>query len=161
MIIRLPYGRSAVAADLRGLRCEVLQPSAPRSASSAAQLVSAALDRPRGTPSLVEMARGRRRVTILVPDATRKASLPEVLPVVLERLARAGGGNEEVVVLVACGTHPAAARADLEALVGDVPPGVRVVQHDGHDPTALVPVGRPPRVPSCGSTGSPSRPICW
>jgi nickel-dependent lactate racemase len=144
VIVRLAFGRSAIAADLRGLRCRVLQPCAPRAAKAPAELVSDALDRPDGTAPLVEMARGRRRVTVLVPDATRKASLPEILPVVFARLAAAGVDGRGVVVLVACGTHPAASDEELEALIGVVPPGARVVQHDSHDASALVPVGTTP-----------------
>ena len=106
-----------------------------------AALVEAALERPAAGRPLAELARGKRRVTVLVPDATRKASLPEVLPLVLARLAGAGVGPEAVTVLVACGTHPAAGAPELAALLGPVPAGVRVLQHDARDESALVPVG--------------------
>ncbi len=128
-------------ADLRGLRCQELRPAAPRHAAPVAALVEAALDRPAEGPPLTELARGKRRVTVLVPDATRKASLPEVLPPLLGRLFQAGVGPDEVTVLVACGTHPAAGEAELEALLGPLPAGVRVLQHDARDETALVRVG--------------------
>jgi nickel-dependent lactate racemase len=144
MILRLPYGRDAVTADLRGMRCRLLQPSAPHGAPDVAELVGAALDAPAGGAPLAELARGRRRVVILVPDATRKAALPEVLPVMLERIARAGVGMESVTVLVACGTHPPAAPDELAALLGALPAGARVLQHDARDETALVQVGTLP-----------------
>ncbi len=136
MILRLPYGRGSIVADLRGLHCRELRPAAPRHAPPVAALVEAALDRPAAGPSLAELARGKRRVTVLVPDATRKAALPEVLPLVLGRLA--GNG---VTVLVACGTHPPAGEQELAALVGPLPAGVRVLQHDARDESALVRVG--------------------
>ena len=136
MILRLPYGHGFIAADLRGLHCRELRPAAPRHAPPVAALVEAALDRPAAGPPLAELARGKRRVTVLVPDATRKAALPEVLPLVLGRLA--GNG---VTVLVACGTHPPADEQELAALVGPLPAGVRVLQHDARDESALVRVG--------------------
>ncbi len=144
MILRLPYGCDAVTADLRGLRCRLLEPSAPRATESAATLAGAVLDRPLGVPPLAELARGRRRVVALVPDATRRAALPEVLPVILERLRRGGVSAGSVTVLVATGTHPPAAPAALAALLGPLPDGVRVVQHDGRDQSALRRVGVTP-----------------
>ncbi|MDD5564152.1 MAG: lactate racemase domain-containing protein [Thermoanaerobaculaceae bacterium] len=141
MILRLPYGHGSITADLRGLHCRELRPAAPRHAPAVAALVAAALDQPAAGRGLAELARGARRATVLVPDATRKASLPEVLPVVLDRLAAAGVAAEAVTVLVACGTHPPAGAAGLAALVGQLPAGVRVLQHDARDESTLVRVG--------------------
>ena len=141
MILRLPYGRDSIVADLRGLHCRELRPEAPRHAPPAAALIEAALDRPAEGPPLAVLARGKRRVTVLVPDATRKAALPAALPLVLGRLAAAGIGGDAVTVLVACGTHPPAGAQELQALVGPLPAGVRVLQHDARDAAALVQVG--------------------
>lgn len=144
VIIRLPYGTDSVTADLRGLRCHLLQPSAPKGAADVGALIGTALDAPAGCSPLAELARGRRRVVVLVPDATRKASLPDVLPAVLSRLARAGVAAEGVTVLVACGTHPPAPADELPRLLGPLPAGVRVLQHDARDDAALVRVGTLP-----------------
>ncbi len=142
--MKLPYGCGSLAADLRGLHCRELRPSAPRHVESLEGLVAAALDRPAAGLPLDDAARGRRPVTVLVPDATRKASLPLVLPPLLERLARAGVPSGEITVLVACGTHPPADRAALASLIGPLPPAVRVVQHDARDEAALVEVATLP-----------------
>ena len=141
MILRLPFGADTVAADLRGLRCRVLQPSAPKGAADARALIGAALDSPVGCPPLVELAAGKRRVVVLVPDATRRAHLPIVLPALLERLERGGVDTGDVTILVACGTHPRVPEAALEALLGPLPRGVRALQHDARDDGALVRVG--------------------
>jgi nickel-dependent lactate racemase len=141
MILRLPYGRGALTADLRGLRCHELRPSAPHRPEPLRQLVETALDRPISGPSLAELARGRQRVVVLVPDATRKAPLPEILPLLVECLEDAGVGAHALTVLVACGTHPQVEDQALAALVGPLPAGVRVLQHDARDEANLVPVG--------------------
>ncbi len=144
VILRLPYGRSMLTADLRGLHCRELRSSVPRHARAASKLVGEALDHPAAGPALEDLARGRRSVTVLVPDATRKASLPLVLPLVLERLDRAGVPTRGITVLVACGTHPPADPASLATLIGPHPLEVGVVQHDARDDSLLVTVGTLP-----------------
>jgi nickel-dependent lactate racemase len=141
VILRLPFGTGVVVADLRGLRCRVLQTSAPKGAGDPSALIGAALDAPVGCAPLAELARGRRRVVVLVPDATRKAHLSMVLPALLDRLRNAGVTAGDVTVLVACGTHPPAPEDALAALLGPLPGGVRVLQHDSRDDGALVRVG--------------------
>jgi nickel-dependent lactate racemase len=141
VILRLPYGRGAVTADLRGLRCRDLRPASPRHSPPLPDLVAHALDRPVEGPSLTDLARGRRRITLLVPDATRRVPLPGILPAILERLARAGAEPEAVTLLVACGTHPPADAASLADLLGPVPETVHVLQHDARDAGSLVGVG--------------------
>ena len=141
VILRLPYGRGFVVADLRGLHCHELRPEVPHHEPPVAVLTEAAVDRPAEGPPLSELARGARRVTVLVPDATRKASLPDVLPPVLARLRQAGVEPAAVTLLVACGTHPAADELSLAALIGGTPSGVRMVQHDSRDNSSLVEVG--------------------
>ena len=144
MILRLPYARATITVDLRGLHCQELRAASPRHATSPAQLAALALDRPVAGPALAELARGKRRVTVLVPDATRKAALPEVLPIVLDRLLGAGVEGDAITVLVACGTHPCADGASLVALLGALPTGIRARQHDAHDEASLVKVGTLP-----------------
>jgi nickel-dependent lactate racemase len=141
VIVKLPSGSEALAVDLRGLRVRPLAPSAPPGARDLPRLVGAELDRPLEGRPLSELARGRSEATIVVPDATRKVELPAVLPAVLTRLARAGIEGGRVTVLVACGTHPPAAASALASLVGLLPAGVSIVQHDAGDDGALVRVG--------------------
>jgi len=141
VILRLPYGNGAIAVDLRGMRCRLLQPAAPKGSPDAGALAGAALDAPVGCPPLAALATGRRSAVVLVPDATRRAHLPELLPAVLDRLALGGLPSDRVTVLIACGTHPPAAPEALAALLGPLPAAVRVVQHDAADGGALVRVG--------------------
>jgi lactate racemase len=141
MILKLRYGHGTLTADLRGLKCHELRPSAPRHAVDQVELVSDALARPLDGRPLRELAQGRRRVTVLVPDGTRKVWLPDVLPKVLHELHHAGVPAESITVLVACVTHPAVESGELSHLVGSLPAGVTLLQHDSRDANALVPVG--------------------
>jgi len=141
VIVKLASGADTVAVDLRGLRVRPLQPSAPRAARDQGRLVSRAVDFPLAGPPLDELARGRRSATVVVPDATRRAGLPEVLPVLFTRLIAAGVPAPSIEVLVACGTHPAATDDEIRDLVGELPSGVEVRQHTSRDPDRLLAVG--------------------
>ena len=141
MIVKLPFATDTLAVDLRGLKVRPLEPAAPPGATDLPRLVRQALDRPLGGAPLAELAHGRTDATVVVPDATRKIELAAVLPVVLERLARAGVPDRRVSVLVACGTHPPLADGPLASLVGALPSGIRILQHDARDESALVRVG--------------------
>ena len=84
MIVKLPFASEVLALDLRGFRVRALTPSAPP-ARDAAALAAVAIDEPLVGPPLVDLACGRITATIIVPDATRKAELAAVLPVVVDR----------------------------------------------------------------------------
>lgn len=144
MIVRLAFGSGALSVDLRGMRCYAIEPAAPRASEDAAALAAAALDHPVAGSSLGELARGTKQVILLVPDATRTAELPAVLPVILNRLFAAGVPPPAITVLVACGTHPPAAAGEVETLLGPLPGGVTVLQHDARDDASLVVAGTLP-----------------
>jgi nickel-dependent lactate racemase len=118
-----------LALDLRGFRVRSFAPSAPP-ARDAEALAANALDQPIEGPSLTEIVRGRQSATVVVPDQTRKASLPLVLPPVIERLRRAGIPESAIVILVANGTHPAVGESALATLLGPISKTIQVIQHD-------------------------------
>ncbi len=141
MIVKLPRGRDKCALDLRGLQVRPLAPSAPPGAADCAALVAEAVDTPLSGPALVDRCAGARTVVLVVPDATRPAQLPDVLPTLVDRVRAGGVAESGIVVLVATGTHPRAAAAELEAHLGPLPSGIRVVEHDSRDAGWLIPVG--------------------
>lgn len=141
MIVKLPFGLDSVAVDLRGLRVRPLQPSAPKGAADVGRLLSRAVDFPLEGPSLSGLAGGRESAVVVVPDATRLASLPEVLPVIVNRLLVAGIDACSITVLIACGTHPPTSEAEAQELVGRLPSGVALRQHHCRDEAGLATVG--------------------
>ncbi|MCD4749005.1 MAG: lactate racemase domain-containing protein [Thermoanaerobaculales bacterium] len=141
MIVRLPFGREGLALDLRGFRVHNLRPEGKRGVRSVADLIEKAVDRPLDGLPLVDQARGRRSAVVVVPDATRSVDLPGILPPVLSRLARAGIPSSRQRILVACGTHPPISEEELSALVGPLPDGVTILQHDARDTEVLVAAG--------------------
>lgn len=141
MIVKLPYGLDSVAVDLRGLRVRPLQPTAPRGARDLGRLLSRAVDFPVDGMGLIERAGGCRSAVIVVPDVTRRVNLPDVLPVIVNRLLVAGLRPESVTILVACGTHPPTSDSEVGELIGELPRGVSIGQHDSRDLEGLNRVG--------------------
>jgi nickel-dependent lactate racemase len=137
MIVKLPFGRDTVAVDLRGLKVRPLQSTAPQGVRDVGRLISRAVDFPKGCPSLSQLATGCSTIVVIVPDSTRRIELPEVLPVIFDRLLAAGATASSITVLVACGTHPQVASEEIERLVGSLPHGVRVRQHDSRSAEGL------------------------
>ena len=141
MIVKLPFGSDRLNVDLRGLRVRALAPTAPRGVEDVRSLIGGALHTPLAGPSLEGLARGHRSVTVIVPDATRKAGLPEVLPVVLEHLHRGGIADDSITVLLANGTHPAVGSDGVADLIGAAAGRVRTIEHESRVGGNLVTVG--------------------
>lgn len=141
VIVKLPYGRDNVAVDLRRLKVRPLQSTAPRGVRDLGRLLSRAVDFPIEGEPLLTLARRSRSAVVVIPDATRRASLPDVLPVIFNRLLAAGIDPESITVLVACGTHPPVGEAESAELVGDLPLGVTIRQHSSRDSARLLRVG--------------------
>lgn len=76
------------------------------------ELCRSALERPTGSPALMELAQGARSITVIVSDASRDEPRSEMLSVLREAVPW-----ERVTLVVAAGTH--AASADV------VPPAFR------------------------------------
>jgi nickel-dependent lactate racemase len=87
---------------------------------------------PIGSPSLRELARGRRSACIAVDDLTRPTETFRILPAVHDELRAAGLRDEQILVLVSLGTHRPLTRIDLAKKVGE---GVlRAVRVQNHNP---------------------------
>ncbi len=141
MIVKFPFGDDRVTLDLRGMKVCSLRPSAPPGRGDVSGLVARALDEPLDGPPLTVLASGRRSATVIVPDGTRNAQLPKVLPEILERLRLAGIESAATTVLVANGTHPTVGEKSVRMLLGEVPEPIRVIQHDSRGEGDLVGVG--------------------
>jgi nickel-dependent lactate racemase len=141
VIAKLPFGRGFVTCDVRGLSLLELRPSLPKKLAAPEQLLAQAFAAPVASKPLADLAAGKKGVVVLVPDPTRKAALPKVLPALFRELQQAGVSPAAVTLLVACGTHPPAGEELLQEHLGPLPAGVQVVQHNARDQAQLVQVG--------------------
>ena len=142
MRVELAYGGGTLAVELPDGRTTVVAPSHPPPAADPEAAVRAALRRPLAGRPLRELVRRGQTVAISACDGTRPQPRRLVIPAILEELDGIVR-LEDVVVLVATGTHRGNTDAELRAMFGDeVVDGVRLVNHDARDEASQVWIGR-------------------
>src|SRR5512140_1736239 len=77
-----------------------------------------ALDHPLASAPLGDLAKGKKRVVIVVCDITRPAPNPITLPPLLDRLHRSGISRDGITILIATGLHRAATSDEVDQIVG-------------------------------------------
>jgi nickel-dependent lactate racemase len=80
--------------------------------------IERALDHSIGMPALEEYARPGMRVTVLFDDMQRATPAHLAIPAILNRLNKAGVGDERVSAVCARGTHPKPTDEQIEKKVG-------------------------------------------
>src|SRR6476659_4147186 len=140
--VALAYGSDGRSVDLPEERTTVVEPLYPRAVADERAAVLEALRRPVAGPPLREVVRGRRTVAISICDGTRPQPRHVVVPAILEELDGLVS-LDDVVVLVATGTHRGNTEAELRSMLGDeVLESVRVLNHDARDDGTLTWMGR-------------------
>lgn len=77
------------------------------------------LDRPVGTPTLKEIAAGKKKAVITFDDLTRPTPLKQILPLLVEDLRAAGLKDENILFLASYGSHRAMTHAEARVKLGD------------------------------------------
>ena len=142
MLVRLAYGDGDLTVDLPAERTFVVTPRAAPAVPDPAGSVRAALRAPTAGAPLRERVRRGQTVAISMCDGTRPQPRQVMIPAVLDELAGLVR-DEDVVLLVATGTHRGNTDAELRAMLGDeLVDRVRVVNHDARDEHSLRYLGR-------------------
>lgn len=140
MLVDLAYGSSQLTVELPSDTLVV----APEDRAGVADELSAvrdALRSPVAGPPLGEIVAPGTKVAIAVCDGTRPQPRRPMLSAVLEEIS-GKADLDDVVVLVATGTHRANTPAELEAMFGEeLVAKVRIVNHDARDAANLVNLG--------------------
>jgi len=135
-IINVPYGDTERSFEItdRNLLAVFDYPRVGRPTAAAERAaVDRALENPIGAASLGELARGAKRVALLVDDWTRPTPAYKVLPVILEQLREAGCADSDVSIVFAKGMHRELSREEMERKVGrDVVERFEPRNHDPH-----------------------------
>ena len=142
MNVELQYGETGLLVEgLPEERTTVIEPSHPPGAPDEYGAVTQAMRQPVCGAPLKELVRRGQTIAISVCDGTRPQPRDIVVPAILDELdglARL----EDVVVLVATGTHRGNTETELRRMLGDdVVDAVRVVNHDSRDASRLTWVG--------------------
>lgn len=143
MRVKLAFGKSGLEIELPDgpswrvlqLRQEVPLPDIPGA-------LAQALDDPIGTPSLLDLAKGRSSAAIAVCDITRPAPNAVTLPPLLERLHAAGILPDVVTIHIATGLHRPATTTEIETILGpSIASRYRVLNHYAKHPASHVNMG--------------------
>src|SRR4051794_1734508 len=137
MQTRVAYGDTGLWLDVPD-DSTIVTPSHRPAAADQRQAVREALRRPAAGPPLRERVRRGQTVAVSACDITRPQPREVMIPVLLEELD--GIVNlDDVVVLVATGTHRANTKDELRAMFGDeVVDSVRIVNHDSRASETMV-----------------------
>ena len=143
MQVKLAYGRAGLQVEVPVDRTTVVEPTYVPGLADERQALIQALREPIESPPLHRLVRKDQQVAIAVCDITRPMPSSRVLPVLLEELSDVPA--EQIVILVATGTHRANTRQELEDMLGrQIVQHYRVVNHDSSDTSSLAHLGETP-----------------
>lgn len=140
MLAELAYGDTGLVVELPA-SATIVAPRHRRGAGDEAGALRSALRAPVAGAPLRDRLRPGQHVAISVCDVTRPQPRRLVVPALIEEMEGIVD-LEDIVVLVATGTHRASTRAEhLEMFGAEVLDAVRVVDHDARDHQSMAWVG--------------------
>lgn len=139
--VKLAYGTGGLVVDLPDERTTVVEPEYHPGAKDPVALLRETVRSPVSGPPLREVVRRGQKVAISMCDGTRPQPRGLMLPIVLDEL-KGVVKPEDIVVLVATGTHRGNTRDELREMLGDeLLDRVRVVNHDCRNHYSLAYMG--------------------
>ena len=139
--IRLP--ESNVAGVLAGNQNQY------KTAGTQEELIESALDAPYASPTLEELARGKRDIVIISSDHTRPVPSRVTMPILLRRIHEAAP-DARVRILVASGMHRPSTHEELLHKYGDeIVDTEEILMHVATDEDAMVKIGTLPSGGAC------------
>ena len=139
--VHLAYGKEGLDVELPAARTTVVEPTYAAGATDETALLRTALRQPVAGPPLREIVRPGQTVAISMCDGTRPQPRHLMVPAVLDELDGIID-PDDVVLLVATGTHRGNSEEELREMLGEAFDRVRVVNHDARDDSSLVWLGR-------------------
>jgi nickel-dependent lactate racemase len=140
----LKYGEEGIPLETRETPgfVGVLEASEPEPLFDPLTAVVSSLRGPIGSPSLAEIARGRRSACIVISDITRPVPNPLILPPILDVVEQAGLPRSAVTILIATGGHRPSTEEEKKRLVGpEIAQNYRIVDHLSGKSEDMVEVG--------------------
>lgn len=134
--LRLPYGKETLPLKLEDSRVQAVLTSGIEDytpSESQEELVRLAMEAPIGSPTLEELSRGKRNITVIASDHTRPVPSRVLMPQLLRRI-RQGNPDADITILIATGCHRGTSREELVAKFGEeIVAQERIVVHDCDD----------------------------
>lgn len=105
------------------------------------QIVTDALEHPIGTPRLRELAKGKKRITVITSDHTRAVPSAITMPLLLSEIRR-GNANADITILIASGLHRASTEEEQRARFGDrIVDQEKIAVNNAYDPEQFTNLG--------------------
>ena len=141
MHVELAYGKNGLGIEVPDDRTTIIKPDYPPPLDNEQMAILHAIQNPINCQPLRNLVKRGQTVAISVCDITRPMPSAKVLPVILKELAHLP--KEEIVILVATGTHRDNTREELETMLGpEVVRDYSVVVHNGFSDETLRYVGQ-------------------
>jgi len=130
----LRYGRGTVAVDLPDANCRaVIQPTLPPPLGDLDGAIERCLNDPVGGQPLSKILEGRRKIVVVIPDATRGEAVQTYLPPLLRYIEQHRVPRENVTLVTATGAHHRHSGTVRAGLVGaDIARNWTVEDHDAN-----------------------------
>jgi nickel-dependent lactate racemase len=137
--LELRYGETSFSLRLpRERLLSVIRAEVTPAGGTAEELVSRTLD---GVDAQLSGFRPGERIVIVTSDITRYTGSEVYLPLLVERLNRAGISDGDITIVIALGIHRHQTEAEHRKILGSLYGRIRVQDHDCDDPGKLVGVG--------------------
>ena len=104
-------------------------------------VLTQALNSPLGARRLEESVHAGESVVIITSDITRYTASEIYLPLLIERLNRAGIPDEKIEIIIALGIHRKQTDAEHKKIVGSLFGRIRVSDHECDSPQSLIALG--------------------
>ncbi|HYB92546.1 MAG TPA: nickel-dependent lactate racemase [archaeon] len=132
MEIWLPYGRTEIPVKVPDENLlGIITPNEKQGVADPKAEIIRALENPIKSKRLIEIAKPGNKAAIVIDDVTRPSPSYLMIPPILDELNRAGVKDEDITILIGCGTHRLATPEEAAKLVGeDVYRRIKVVSHD-------------------------------
>lgn len=140
-MISIPYGKGQLSCELPYDGLLTSRVDQLKSEKTGRELVEEAMAHPIGTPTLRELAVGKKSCTIIISDHTRPVPSRDILPPMLRQL-RQGNPDIQITLLVATGFHRLTTKEELTAKLGEEIASAETIRvHDAFDPDSNVQIG--------------------
>lgn len=119
MMQEFHYDKKILALEIESSQVlQIIKPNEVKPLRDPLEAIFYGLSNPTGTKPLNLLARGKKKVAIVISDHTRPVKTDFLLPPLLSVLKEAGIKNEQITIIVALGIHRPLLENELEALVG-------------------------------------------
>ena len=145
--VKFPYGKETIEYDFSnekflGALTSSLHGYTP--VEQGIDLVKTAMKNPIGSPSLYELAKGKKKIVLIASDHTRPVPSKVIVPPMLEEI-RAAEPDAEITILIATGCHRNTTKEELIAKFGEeIVENERIEIHVSTDDASMVHLGTLP-----------------